>query len=426
MRRHLKRAKEAGGAFARFVGPGVITGASDDDPSGIATYSQAGAQFGFGFLWIALFTFPLMAAIQEIAARIGRVTGKGIAANIRHHYPSWLLYSVVALLLAGNILNIGADLGAMGAAMELLTGMNPIPFILGVSVLCLVLEIFIPYRKYVPILRWFVLALFAYVITAFIVRVPWGAALRATIIPDFSFSKDYVLMLVAVLGTTISPYLFFWQSSQEVEEIHATHGEKALLRNAPRKVKVELKKLRIDTVIGMGFSNLITFFIILTTAVTLHTSRVSSIATAADAARALEPLAGRFAALIFAAGIVGTGLLAIPVLAGSAAYAVAEALKLPVGLDRKAMKAKGFYGILTMATLFGLSLNFLHIDPIHALVAVAVINGIISVPLMMVMMHMSRNRKIMGELTISRGLTILGWITTSLVTIATITFFATW
>jgi len=422
MKKHLKRV----GAFARLVGPGVITGASDDDPSGIATYAQAGARFGFSMLWTALLTFPLMAAIQEISARIGRVTGRGIAANIRLHYPSWLLYTVVGLLLAANTLNIGADLGAMGAALELLMGWNPIPFILAVAFACVLLEVFVPYREYVPYLRWLVLALFAYVITALIVDIPWGAALRATLIPSISFSRNYLMMLIAVLGTTISPYLFFWQSSQEVEEILTTPGEHALLRDTPQETRVELRKLRLDTILGMAFSNLISFFIILTTAATLHANGVTNIASAADAAKALEPLAGRFASFFFSAGIIGTGLLAVPVLAGSAAFGVGEALHWKVGLERKALKAKGFYGIITAATLFGLCFTFLGIDPIQALVGAAVINGIASVPLMILLMHMSSNRKVMGNLTNPPLLAILGWLATGLMTLATIAFFATW
>jgi Mn2+/Fe2+ NRAMP family transporter len=332
---------------------------------------------------------------------------------------------VVSLLLVANILNIGADLGAMGAAVEMLFGINPVPIILGIAVGSILLEVFIPYRSYVPLLQILVFALLSYVFTAFIVNVPWQEALKATVIPSFEFSKDSLMMIVAIFGTTISPYLFFWQSSQEVEEMRMKKGERPL-KLEPAKAPAILRKLRWDTLGGMAFSNIITFFIILTTGATLHASGTIHIATAADAAKALEPLAGTYASCLFAIGIIGTGLLAIPVLAGSTAFGLGEALRLPVGLERPARRAKGFYTIIGLSSLLGLCMNFFGIDPIQALIAVAVINGVISVPLMAIMVRMSSDSRVMGSLTISRGLQILGWCATGIVGCASIAFFATW
>lgn len=422
MKRSIGWLKATGRFFREHIGPGVITGASDDDPSGIATYAQAGARFGFGMLWTALFTFPLMAVIQEISGRIGRVTGKGIAANLRQHYPRWLLYVCVGLLLVANTLNIGADLGAMGEAVQLLIGIPAPVTVIVAALLCTYLAVFLPYRKYVPILQWLVLALFAYVVTAFIVDVPWGEVLRATLLPRFPLTREAFIMLIAILGTTISPYLFFWQSSQEVEEIRAHRFLHALLR-FPRDAERELWKLRVDTITGMGFSNIITFFIILTTAVTLNRNGVTNIQTAADAAEALRPLAGPFASFLFSVGIVGTGLLAIPVLAASAAFGVGEAMHWPVGLERKVLKAKGFYGVLAAATFIGLLLNFFGVDPIRALIGAAVVNGIVSIPLMMMLVHVSANNKVMGPLTISWRLQAAGWFTALVVTVASVGYF---
>lgn len=417
-----RRGRNGIGRWLSWIGPGVVTGASDDDPSGIATYAQAGAVFGFGMLWTALFTFPLMTVIQEVSARIGRVTGKGIAANMRAHYPRAVLYVSVFLLLVANTLNIGADLGAMGAALELLFHVNPVPLVIILAFVCVYLEVFLPYRSYVPILQWLVLVLLAYVLTAFVTAVPWREALLAAFIPSFPLNRQSLTMLIAILGTTISPYLFFWQSAQEVEEIRTHRFIHALLRFRHGAAD-ELRKLRADTFIGMAFSNLITFFIILTTGATLHLHGVTEIRTAADAAAALQPLAGPFASFLFAAGVVGTGFLAIPVLAGSAAFAVGETLRWPVGLERRALKAKGFYAVIAVATLVGLLLNFFGIDPIRALIAVAVINGIVSVPIMALIMHMSGNRKVMGSLVSSPQLRAVGWLTTLMVAAASLGFF---
>ncbi len=398
------------------IGPGIITGASDDDPSGIATYSQVGAQFGTGMLWTALFSIPLMAAIQQISARIGCVTGHGIAGNVRRYGKPWLLYGVVTLLLIANILNLGADLAAMGTAVQLLIGGQSIFYVFVLGFLSLLLEIVLPYSQYVKILQWLTFALFAYVGTVFVVRIPWHVVLRDTLVPSVTFSKEYLTSFIAVMGTTISPYLFFWQASEEVEE-EEKRGRKPLLERA-YGAKKELRRIRLDTWIGMGFSNLITFFIILTTAVTLHAGGVTQIASADQAAQALLPIAGRFAFALFACGIIGTGMLAVPVLAGSAAYACGEAIGWPVGLERKAYQAKGFYAIMAIAVIFGILFNFLRFDPIRSLFWVAVINGIVAVPLMTVMMMLSSKKSIMGRFTLPRSLRIGGWVTTAVMAVA--------
>jgi len=328
-------------SFVKKLGPGLITGAADDDPSGIATYSQVGAQFGYSILWTTFLTFQLMVGIQIISARIGRVTGHGLAANIRKHYSPWILHSLVCLLLVANTINIAADIGAMAAALKLLIGGPAHLYVIAFALLSLVLQIFIPFPQYAPILKLLTLSLFAYVATVFAVEIRWGEVLHGTIMPLASFGADYVVAVVAVFGTTISPYLFFWQASQEVEEQRAAEGEEPL-KEAPEQARAHLRRIKVDTYIGMGFSNLIAFFIILTAAVTLHLHGVTDIETSAQAAEALRPIAGEYAFLLFSAGIVGTGLLAVPVLAGSAAYAVAESFKWPIGLGRKLLEARGF------------------------------------------------------------------------------------
>jgi NRAMP (natural resistance-associated macrophage protein)-like metal ion transporter len=407
------------------LGPGLITGAADDDPSGIATYSQAGAVFGFSTLWTVLFTFPLMVGIQIVSARIGRVTGHGLAANIRAHYPRPLLYVIVFLLLVGNVINIGADIGAMGAALKLLIDGPAQLYAVAFGVLSVVLQVFIPFPRYAPILKGLTLALFAYVATVFTVQVPWGQVLVDSLIPTMSFRTEYVVVVVAVFGTTISPYLFFWQASQEVEEQRAAIGEHPL-RRAPDQAREHLKRIKIDTLFGMGFSNLVAFFIILTAAVTLNKHGITDIQTSAQAAEALRPLAGEFAFALFSAGIVGTGLLAVPVLAGSTAYAVAEAFKWPIGLGRTLAKAKGFYSIVAFSTLLGVALNFSPIDPIKALFWSAVINGVIAVPIMVIMMLMAARRDIMGQFVVTRRLRFLGWLATGVMALAVFAMFANW
>ena len=411
--------------FLQTLGPGLITGASDDDPSGIATYSQVGAQFGYSVLWTMLFSYPLMTAIQEISARLGRVTGRGIAGNMRLHYPRWLMIPIILLLLAANTLNLGADISAMGASLQLLVG-GPAPLYAALFALgSLLLQVFVSYTRYTMILKWLCLSLFTYVGIVFVVRVPWGEALRGTLLPSIHLNADYLTALIAVLGTTISPYLFFWQASAEVEEVHTVPGERPL-RRAPEQAPAELARISVDTWLGMGASNLIAFFIILTTAVTLHASGRTHIDTAAQAAEALRPVAGQFAFLLFGVGIIGTGLLAIPVLAGSAAYAIGEALHWRTGLDRKPTEARGFYAVLAVATLLGLGLTFLSFDPIRALFWSAVINGVVAVPIMILMMLMGTSRKVMGDFTLSGWLLVVGWLSTTVMALAALGLFATW
>jgi NRAMP (natural resistance-associated macrophage protein)-like metal ion transporter len=407
------------------LGTGLITGASDDDPSGIATYSQVGAQFGYSMGWTMLFSYPMMAATQEISARIGRVTGHGIAGNIRGHYSPWLLRAVVGLLLVANVINIGADLGAMGDALQLLIGGPAALYVVATALGCAGLEIFSRYGRYVSILKWLTLSLFAYVAVILAVDVPWGHIAFRTFVPQIVFTKDYIVAIVAVLGTTISPYLFFWQSSDEAENERVTRGAKSL-RRAPEQAVAEFHRIRIDTYVGMGFSNLIGYCIILTTAATLNAQGVTDIQTSAQAAEALRPIAGGFAFAVFALGIVGTGLLAVPVLAGSAAYAVGEALKWRTGLGRKPNRAKAFYATIAVATLGGVGINFVDIDPIKALFWSAVINGVVAVPIMALMMRLASAHRVMGRLTIPLSLRIMGWGSTTVMAVVVATMLATW
>lgn len=406
------------------LGPGLITGAADDDPSGIATYSQAGAQYGYGLLWSVFLTTPLMIGIQIVSARIGRVTGHGLAANIRDHYPGWLLYSIVALLLFANTVNIAADLGAMGNALQLLLGGSAEIYVVFFALLSLTLQIFIPFPRYAPLLKWFTLALLSYVATVLVVGVPWFEAGAGMLFPHIQWKPEYIATLVAVLGTTISPYLFFWQASQEVEEQRATPGHEPLLE-APDQADEHIERIKVDTTLGMTFSNLVAFCIMLTTATTLHTHGVTTIDSAEQAARALRPIAGDFAFAVFTAGIVGTGLLAIPVLAGSAAYAVAESRRWPIGLGLPLLEARGFYAILAAATLIGVAIDFSRVDPIQALLWAAIVNGVIAVPIMVVMMLLVAKREVMGEFAASRRLSVVGWIATAVMGAAVLAMFAT-
>ena len=411
--------------WLQMLGPGLITGASDDDPSGIGTYSQVGAQFGYSMLWTMLFSYPLMSGIQEISARIGRVTGRGIAGNMRKYYPRWLTYIIAGLLVIANVINLGADLSAMGAALQLLIGGSVLLYAVMFAVISLLLQIFVPYKKYVNLLKWLTLVLFAYVATVFVVRVPWGEALQGTFIPALEFKADYFAGLIAVLGTTISPYLFFWQASQEVEEIDLAPTEQAL-KESPYQAPKQMGRIKADTYIGMGISNLIAFFIILTSAVTLHAHGKTDIQSAAQAAEALRPVAGDFAFALFAVGIIGTGLLAVPVLAGSAAYAVSGVFGWSASLERQALQAKQFYGVLAAATLIGLGLNFTSLDPIKALFWAAVINGVLAGPVMVVIMLMATNPAVMGQFTLSRRLRITGWLATAVMLVAAGGLFVTW
>ncbi len=427
MRKFLKKKKgkisqEPEKAWYKKLGPGLITGAADDDPSGIATYSQAGAQFGFNMLWAVLFTYPLMVGIQMVSARIGRVTGHGLASNIRQHYPRWLLYNIVGLLLIANIINIAADLAAMGEALKLLVGGRSLLYAIGFGIISLVLQILIPYQRYVRILKWLTLALLAYVATVFVVKIPWRQVAFGTFFPHLSWKTEYITTIVALFGTTISPYLFFWQASQEVEDQIANPNEKPLLK-APEQAKANFKRIKIDTLIGMGFSNLIAFFIILTTAITLNIHGITEIQTSAQAAQALKPIAGEFAFLLFSAGIIGTGLLAVPVLAGSSAYAMAGAFKWKNSLERELMSAKKFYSVIVVSILGGVVLCFMPIHPIKALYWSAVINGVISVPIMAIMMLMAAKSSIMGRFTLSLKLKILGWMCTGVMAAAVLTMF---
>ena len=407
------------------LGPGLVTGASDDDPSGIGTYSQVGAQFGYSMLWTMLFSYPLMVAIQEISALIGRVTGRGIAGNMRRYYPRWLTYIIVVLLLVANIINLGADINAMGAALKLLLGGSALLYSVLFTLSSVLLQILVPYGQYAQWLKWLTLVLFAYVATVFVVHVPWEQALHSTFMPAITFKADYLTALIAVLGTTISPYLFFWQASAEVEAVES-HPHAAALKHAPHQAAAERQRIKADTYIGMGVSNLIAFFIILTAAVTLHAHGQTHIETAAQAAEALRPVAGDFAFLLFALGLTGTGLLALPVLAGSAAYAVSGAFGWRASLERQALQAKRFYSVLAIATCVGLGLNFTPIDPMEALFWSAVVNGVLAAPVMVVMMLMATNRRVMGEFTLSRRLRLTGWLATAVMFAAAVGLFATW
>lgn len=399
------------------LGPGLITGASDDDPSGIATYSQAGAQFGYTLSWTMLLTYPLMAAVQMISGRIGRTTGRGLAGNLRQHYPNWLLQVFVTLLAAANIINIGADLGAMADSTGLVLGGPKTLYVALFGVVCIGLQVLLQYTRYVSYLKWLTLALLAYVATLFMVDVHWDEALREFVLPSLTWKTEYIQSIVAVFGTTISPYLLFWQASQEAEDVRAV-PERQVLKRAPEQGPDAIKRIELDTLIGMGVSNFIALAIIFTTAATLNVSGVTDIETSAQAAEALRPIAGNYAATIFALGVLGTGLLAIPVLAGSAAYAIGEARRWPIGLARQPKEAKAFYATIVMATVVGILLNFAPINPIKALYWCAVINGIVAVPVMGLMMLMAANAKIMGEFTIGGWLTGLGWIATTVMAAA--------
>ena len=404
------------------IGPGLITGVADDDPSGIATYSQAGAQFGLNMLWTMPLAFPLMAAVQSMCAHIGRVTGKGLAANIKATFSPIVLMGVVLLLLVANILNIAADVAAMGEVAELVTGLNrhlmTAFFVFGT----LLLQVLVPYHRYVFFLKWLTLSLLAYAAVLFTVHVPWGQVALRTVWPRLTLNSDTAAMVVAVFGTTISPYLFFWQASEEVEDMQAKPAAAPLVRDA-RKAGTELRRIRWDTWSGMFYSNITAYFIILATAVTLNVAGITDINTAAQAASALRPLAGDFAYTLFALGILGVGLIGVPVLAGSAAYALSEAMGWKWGLERKATDARGFYGVIAVSVLAGLGIQYLPISPMKALFWSAVINGVVAVPLMVVIILLATNKSVMGAFTVSRSLIILGWIATAVMGAAAIRMF---
>lgn len=401
--------------FWRKLGPGLVTGAADDDPSGIATYSQTGAQFGYGQLWTALYMLPLMIAVQEACARIGLVTGKGITTIVRERYSKGVLYTVVGLVVVANTINIGADLGAMAAAAQLLVPASFILLTLFFTSIILILEVFTNYKVYAKILKWLALTLLAYPITLFIVKQPWGTILKATVIPHFEFSFEFLFIITGVLGTTISPYMFFWESSQEVEE----DKEKKLIKKTGKPLisALSVDKMRLDNTSGMIFSEFATWSIIVVAATVLHNSGVKNINTAADAAKAIEPLvdtfphAGFLSKLIFSIGIIGLGMLAIPVLSGSAAYSVANAFNWKASLNLKFGKAKGFYAVIIAATLIGLLLNFIGVNPVKALVYAAVLNGVAAVPLLFLILKISSDENIMGEFKSKAISKTILWIT---------------
>ncbi len=403
----------------------MITGASDDDPSGIATYSQAGAQFGYTLGWTLLLTYPLMCAIQMISARVGRVTGHGLAENMRRHYPAPVLYTLIGLLLVANTINLGADLGAMAAALGLLVPGPAALYVGGFAIVTVLLEVFTSYQRYASVLRWLTLSLFAYVATVFVVGVPWLTVARYLVLPHIEFSGAYLTVVVAVFGTTISPYLFFWQASEEVEEERDDPDAKPLVK-APEQAPSQLARIQLDTLVGMGISNVVALFIMLTTAATLNAHGVKDIQTSSQAAEALRPIAGEFAFVVFALGIVGTGMLAVPVLAASAAYALGEALRWRVGLSQKPRRAKAFYGAIAAATLVGAVLNFSPLDPIKALFWSAVINGVAAVPIMVMIMHLSTRQSVMRQFTLGPALKIFGWLATAVMAAAAVGMFATW
>ncbi len=404
----------------RRLGPGLITGAADDDPSGIATYSQVGAQFGFGLAWTMLFSLPFMIVIQEISGRIGSVTGHGIAENLRRLYPAPAVRTVVLLLLVANVVNLGADIGAMGSALRLLLGGSARLYALGFGVACVLAEIFVPYRFYAGALKWLTLALFAYVAVAFSVHLDWGRALLGTVVPHLALGHDQAMALVAVLGTTISPYLFFWQAGLEVEERLRRGVAPGAL--APAAAAPQLRRIRTDTIVGMAVSNLVAIFIIYATAATLHAHGVTTIETSSQAAEALRPIAGAFAFVLFAAGIIGTGLLAVPVLAGSAAYAVSEAFAWTEGLDRRLLQAKSFYGTIAAATLAGVALDFTALNPVRALYWSAVVNGLLAAPVMAAIMLVATDPRAMGDVQLSRPMRVIGWSATALMLGASVAF----
>jgi NRAMP (natural resistance-associated macrophage protein)-like metal ion transporter len=409
--------------FLKTLGPGLITGAADDDPSGIGTYSQAGAQLGYGISWTMLLTLPLMVAIQEISARVGRVTGHGIAGNACRFYPASVLNIVVALLFVANTINIAADLAAMADALKLLIGGPGFVYVVAFGVVSVAAQIFFDYQHYSAVLKWLTLSLFAYVGALVFAHVAWGQALRGLVIPQVQWTPEFFTTLVAILGTTISPYLFFWQASQEAEE-QRIDADKKPLKKQQTHADSEFRRIRVDTIAGMAFSTLIALAIIMTAAATLHANGKTGIETSAQAAEALKPVAGAFAEIIFALGIIGTGLLAVPVLAGSAAYAIGEGRKWPVGLARKPKEAVSFYAVLALSAGIGIALNFTPISPIAALYWSAVVNGVLAVPVMVLLMVMVRRSDVMGQFLVGGTLYWLGWLSTGAMAVCVVAMFA--
>lgn len=411
-------------SLLRRLGPGIITGAADDDPSGIATYSQAGAQLGFSILWMVPVTWPLLAIVQSVSARIGRVTGRGLAANFRKIMPKPVVSLLVVLLMIANTVNIGADLAAMGAAAQLIFGGSARLYTILFAAVSLLAVVFVPYHRYVGVLKWLTLSLLAYVGIVFTVKIDWGAVAIGTLVPSLDFSAGSLTLLVAILGTTISPYLFFWQSSEEVEDEEADPDAGPLVEH-PEQAERELGRIGRETWFGMALASLVFFFIVLTTAVTLHASGITDIQTSQQAAAALRPIAGDWAFALFALGIIGTGLLAVPVLAGSAAYAVAESRGWTMGLERTPREAKLFYSVIGVAIVLGLAVDLSPLDPIKALFWSAVLNGVITVPVMAAMMIVATRADCMGPFLATRGQRIGGWLTTALMAAAAVGMFAT-
>ncbi len=404
----------------KVLGPGFITGAADDDPSGIAAYSQTGAMFGYSQAWTALFSFPFMTVIQEICGRIGLATGMGLSGIIRKYYPKWILYSAVFILFFANTINIAADLSAMAAAAQLII---KLPFAFWLIVLTLTtvtLEIFVSYSTYSRILKYLTFSLFSYIIAGLIIKQDWIRILKSTVLPTIHFSKEYLLNIVAILGTTISPYLFFWQADEEVEEEIKNHKIASMGRGKPHITGKDISQLRLDTIIGMFFSNLVMFFIIITTASTLNLNGITNIETADQAALALRPIAGDFAFLLFAAGIIGTGLLAVPILAGSASYAISESFGLKAGLNKKFSQAPTFYFVIAIATLLGLLIGFLPFKPFEILYYAAILNGLSAPILLILIMKISNNKQIMNNRTNPRISNIMGWTITGVMAVCAI------
>jgi len=411
--------------WIRKLGPGLITGAADDDPSGIATYSQAGAQFGFLTLWTVVFTYPLMVGIQLVSARIGRVTGHGLASNIGRQFPRSVLYAIVGLLVVANTINIAADIAEMGDALHLVVGGPSHIYGVVFGIACLLLQVFLTYQRYVRYLKWLTLALLSYVALVLTIHIPWREVAAHSLRPHFAFTGEYLTVVVAVFGTTISLYLFFWQASHEVEDLNADPRAGALA-SEPAGAAGHLRRIKIDTYLGMAFSNIVAFCIILGTAATLNAAGITDIQTSAQAAEALRPLAGQFAFLLFSLGIIGTGLIAVPVLAGSAAYAVSETFEWKSGLDLKLLEAREFYAMIALATLGGVALDFSPINPIKALFWSAVINGVIAVPIMVILMLLADDPAVMGRFTVTRRLKALGWLATGVMTAAVAGMLSTW
>ena len=419
--------RKSPGAYRRWLkslGPGLITGAADDDPSGIGTYSVAGAALGFATLWTAIVTLPLMTVVQFLCNKIGMVTGRGLAGVLRHHYPRKVLYPAVLGLLIANTINVGADIGGIAAGINLLVPVPQKLLIVAIAVAIVAVQVWGHYRQIVTIFKWLTLSLFAYVAAAFIAKPDWGAVLRATFVPELRFDHEYLTTLLAILGTTISPYLFFWQASQEVEE-EVSQG-KTTVASRRGTTDSEIERAKLDTVTGMFFCNLIFYFVILACAATLHATGNTEINSAADAARALEPVAGSAATWLFAIGIIGAGFLAVPVLSGASAYAIAEAFGWKYGLDSKPREAKQFYAVIAVSTLVGVLIDFVGINPIRALFWTAVINGVLSPPLLVLIMLVSGDRRIMGDRVNGRFTRIVGWLATAVMFAAAIGMFVTW